>query len=416
VNASRPKLLCLVHRVPYPPNRGDRIRSFHLLKFLADLAELHLAFLSEGPPDPETLKVLECYCERVAAVPLGRAARWLSAAWSLGVGRTATEGLFRSARLKRTVCRWARENRFHAVVAVCSSMVQYLDLAELNGVPVIIDLVDVDSEKWSEYARHSRGLRRRIFQLEGRRLRRLEASLPDRAEAITFVSPEEAELFRSFCPTDRVHAIPNGVDLDYFRPDAGSGAPVSPHCVFVGALDYQANLDGVAWFCREIWPAVRRRHPEATFRLVGSRPGFAARRLARTPGVELVGGVPDVRPYLGAAAVAVVPLRVARGLQNKVLEAMAMGKPVVATPQALEGVGATSGVHLCQAATPDQWVQALSDLLSDCDLRSRLGDAARVLVAERFEWEAQLQPLAALLGLSVSLHQAPCEPSEHLAV
>jgi sugar transferase (PEP-CTERM/EpsH1 system associated) len=399
VKASRPRLLCLIHRVPYPPNRGDRIRSFHLLKFLADRAEVHLAFPSQGRPHPETIKALERYCQRVSAVPVGRRMRWVSAAWSLGVGRTGTEGLFRSARLKRIVSAWARENHFDAVVVVCSSMVQYLDATGLDGLPVIVDLVDVDSQKWFQYAQHSWGLKRRIFQLEGRRLRRLEASLPDRVDALAFVSSHEAELFRSFCPTDRLHVIGNGVDLDYFRPDAASGTSTSPDCVFVGALDYQANLDGVTWFCREIWPEVRRRHPQAAFRLVGSSPGRAARRLARTPGVDLVGQVPDVRPYLRAAAIAVVPLRVARGLQNKVLEAMAVGKAVVATPQALEGIGATPGVHLCQAVTPAQWVQTIISLLSDPHLGSRLGGAAREFVNQGFQWNAQLQPLIEVPGL-----------------
>ena len=399
MKASRPKILCLVHRVPYPPNRGDRIRSFHLLKFLAELAEVHLAFPSEGRPDPETVKALKCYCEQVAAVPLGRRTRWVNAAWSLCVGRTATEGLFRSRRLKRTVRSWVRKNHFDAVVVVCSSMVQYLDLSGSNGVPVIVDLVDVDSQKWLEYAEHSRGLKRKLFQLEGRRLRRLEASLPSRADAITLVGPQEAGVFRSFCPTDRVHVISNGVDLDFFQPDTGAGTPASKNCVFVGALNYGANLDGVAWFCREIWPRLRGRHPQAVFRLVGSKPGKAARRLGGLPGVDLIGEVPDVRPYLREAATVVVPLRVARGLQNKVLEAMAMGKPVVVTPQVLEGIGATPDVHLCQAATSDDWVRTIDRLLCDPELRGRLAGAAREFVKQEFHWKTQLQPLTGLPGL-----------------
>lgn len=409
VKPSRPRVLYLVHRVPYPPNRGDRIRSFHLLRFLADLAEVHLAFLSEGRPDPETIKTLEGYCERVAAVPLGKRVRWIRAAWSWCLGRTITEGLFRSAKFRRTIRSWARQNRFDVVVAVCSSMVQYVDLAGPDGHALIIDLVDVDSQKWFDYAQHAGALKRRLFQIEGRRLRRLEASLPNRADAMIVTGPHEADLFRSFCPTDRVHVIPNGVDLDYFQADPSGPTTASQNCVFVGALDYRANLDGVTWFCHEIWPRVTRRHPRAEFRLVGSRPGKVARRLARLPGVELVGEVPDVRPYLREATMAVVPLRVARGIQNKVLEAMAMGKPVVATPQALEGIQALPEMHLALAATSDQWVRAVSRLLDDAYLGRQLGSAARAFVEQEFRWNDQLQPLAALPGFCQSLRQVAIE-------
>lgn len=416
MTSPRPNILYLVHRVPYPPNRGDRIRSFHLLKFLAERADVSLAFLSETTPPRETMQALEGICRRVTAARLGPQTRWLRAAWSLGSGRTATEGLFRSRELRRTIHRWHQGTRFDAIVVFCSSMVQYLDQSELADVPTVVDLVDVDSQKWFDYARQSRGLKRRLFQLEGKRLRRLEVSLPDRVQAVTLVSPHEADLFRSFCPADRVYAICNGVNLDYFQPDAVSGMPSSDNCVFVGALDYNANLDGVTWLCREIWPAVRKGHPQAVFRLVGSNPGPAAARLGKLPGVELVGQVPDVRPYLSEATLAVMPLRVARGIQNKVLEAMAMAKPVVATPQSLEGIGVTPNVHVCRAATPHEWVRSISDLLADPDRCARLGRAARAFVEDQFQWKTQLAPLAALPGLSECLQQADPMPSEPITV
>ena len=412
---SRPNILYLVHRVPYPPNRGDRIRSFHLLQFLAERADVSLAFLSETTPPRETMQVLEGMCRRVTAVRLGPQTRWLRAAWSLGTGRTATEGLFRSRELRRTIRQWHESTQFDAIVVFCSSMTQYLDQPALAGVPTVVDLVDVDSQKWFDYAQHSRGLKRRFFQLEGKRLRRLEVSLPDRVGAVTLVSPQEADLFRSFCPTDRVHAICNGVDLDYFQSGASPGTPSSDNCVFVGALNYNANLDGVTWLCREIWPAVRRRRPQALLRLVGSNPGPVAQRLGKLPGVKLVGQVPDVRPYLSEAALAVAPLRVARGIQNKVLEAMAMGKPVVATHQALEGIGVTPDVHVCRAATPHEWVRSISGLLTDPDRCARLGRAARAFVEEQFQWKTQLAPLADLPGLSECLQQADPEPSKPVA-
>jgi polysaccharide biosynthesis protein PslH len=393
----RRNILYLAHRVPHPPNRGDRIRSFHLLEFLAARADVHLAFLAEETPTPESMDVLEKLCARVAAVTLGRRSRWATAAWSLATGRTATEGLFQSRTLKQTIAAWARETRFDLVVVFCSSMMQYVDVAELEGVPLVVDLVDVDSQKWFDYGATASGLKRLLFQLEGRRLRQLERELSRRAKAITLVSESEANLYRSFCDADSIHAVPNGVDLDYFRPwETPSESGI---CVFVGALDYRANLEGIEWFCDRAWPLIHARCPNTRLKLVGSNPGAGARRLAFREGVELIGEVPDVRPYVAEADIAIIPLRIARGIQNKVIEALAMGKAVVATPQAIEGLAACSGEHLLEAATPEAWCDAVCRLLSDADERARLGRAGREYVEQFHRWETHLAPFGRLAGL-----------------
>ena len=391
------QILYLVHRTPYPPNRGDRIRSFRLLERLRAFGDVHLAFLCEEDPPRETMEKLAGLCRQVAAVRLGRTTRWAHAAGSMLQGRTATEGLFHAPALHRTLDRWARQTRFDAVVAFCSSMGQYLDRPELADVPAIVDLCDVDSQKWFEYAAQSRGPKRWLLGLEGRRLRRLEAELSRRAEALAVVSRPEAALYQGFCPTDRLHAIPNGVDLDYFQlRNDGEGA-AAPHCVFVGALDYAANIDGVAWFCRHAWPVIHRRRPDARFQIVGSNPAPAVRALAAVPGVTVVGEVPDVRPYLADAAVVVVPLRVARGIQNKVLEGLAMGKAVVATPQALEGIEAEADLHFYEATTADQWVAATCRLFESADVRQRVGQAGRRFVEDNHHWADCLKPFDELL-------------------
>jgi sugar transferase (PEP-CTERM/EpsH1 system associated) len=383
------QILFLAHRVPYPPNRGDRIRSFHLLKHLAERAEVSLGYLADREPEGETSRVLAGMCRRVAAGRLGRS-RWLHAAGSLAAGRTATVGLFRCGELRRTIAQWASETRFDTVVVFCSSMTQYLDVPGLIGVPVVVDLVDVDSEKWFDYARETHTPARMLFQLEGRRLRRLEASLAERTQAITLVSEAEANVYRGFQPAGSVYAIPNGVDLDYFRPSPEPEPPGMPRCVFVGALDYRANVDGLAWFCREVWPAVHEHVPGTVLQIVGSNPGPAARRLANSAGVDLAGPVPDVRPYL-AGAVAVVPLRVARGIQNKVLEAMAMARPVIASPEALEGLTVEPGRDVLCAAAPGDWRDQLVRLLNDATQRVQLGIAARRYVETHHQWPKCLE-------------------------
>lgn len=395
----RPTLLYLVHRVPYPPNRGDRIRSYHVLRFLAQRAEVHLAFLAEEAPSDAVIANLRQHASRVAAVRLGSPLRWVRAAAGLAAGGTATQGLFASPELRRIIARWASQTRYDGALAFCSSMAPYLDAPGLAGVPGVVDLVDVDSQKWFDYAAHCRGPRRWLYRLEGRRLRRLEAGIAERGWAIAVVSDVESRIFRSFATVGRLAVIPNGVDLEFFQPQtADDRGP--PRCVFTGALDYQANIDGIRWFADRVWPELQARHPELRLVLAGSRPTAAVRHLAGRPGVVLAADVPDIRPYLAQATVAVVPLRVARGIQNKVLEAMAMARPVVASPPSLEGLAAEPGRHLLRALEPEEWVAAVERLLASPALREQIGGAAREYVERQHRWSVRLAPLAALLGLS----------------
>ncbi|MCA9175167.1 MAG: glycosyltransferase, partial [Planctomycetales bacterium] len=396
-NPKRANVLLLTHRVPYPPNRGDRIRSYHLLRFLARRANVHLASLTDEPVTEETQAALDPLCVRRADATVHPWGRWVRGSLSLLRGGSATEGLFHNARLKRTLDDWASDTSFDGVVVFCSSMAQYVP-RKLAGVPMVVDLVDVDSEKWFQYASHRRGPKRWLYALEARRVRRLERTLARQSTALTVVSDEEAQLFRSFCSEGHVRGVGNGVDTDYFSPEmmsehdrssmgvparAASGvddrsmgalaraalrstaasatsasetpntsAPVAdtnvdcaaephePNCVFVGVLDYYPNIEGITWFCREVWPAVRRAIPEATLSIVGRHPTPRVAELGELPGVTVVGEVPDVRPYLSRAAAAIAPLQIARGVQNKVLEAMSAGTPVIATAEALTGLQA----------------------------------------------------------------------------
>lgn len=400
----------LVHRVPYPPNRGDRIRSFHLLEFLARRANVYLGTLADEPLEPGTQEALEARCKQVAIERLGRG-RWLQAAISLAAGRSATEGLFRSAKLRRTLEQWTREVQFDAVVVFCSSMVQYLDLPGLQGIPAVVDLVDVDSQKFFDYTATARGLKKWLYQLEGQRLRRLECTLPGRVQAITLVSEAEAEIYRSFCPNDRTHAVTNGVDLEYFQPTGKEGRP--DRCVFVGALDYRPNIEGIVWFCQEVWPQVLANRPEATLAIVGRNPDQAVRRLATIPGVEMIGAVPDVRPYLAEATLAVVPLQIARGVQNKVLEAMAMGIPVIASSGAAEGLEVNNGEEIVIASSPKEWETAICRLHADAPSRHRLAQNGRQFVEAHHHWEQSLLSFARLLPLSGARSSPLLETANH---
>jgi polysaccharide biosynthesis protein PslH len=398
-SAPRRRVLYLTHRVPYPPNRGDRIRSYHTLRFLSARADVDLACLADEPVSDECRAVLDGLCRRVAVVPLGRRLRWLNAFNSVARGRSATEGLFHSAALADTVRNWASQIQYDSVLAFCSSMAQYLDTPQLQSARRVVDLVDVDSQKWFDYAEHAYRPASWLFRCEGRRVRKLELQLAQTVDALTVVSSAEADLLRRDCPQAPIHAVPNGVDLDYFQPGTSDAIATEPECVFVGALDYRPNIDGVIWFCQEVWPQIVSRFPTANLVIVGRNPVAQIRNLGTRSGVEIVADVPDVRPYLRRATIVIVPLRIARGIQNKVLEALAFAKPVIASPQALEGVSLVSGKQVIQAETSRQWVAAVSKLLVDVHERRRLSAAGRMFVSEHHHWEHCLWPLDQWLEL-----------------
>ena len=395
-----PDLLYLTQRVPYPPDKGDRIRCFHLLEYLRTRARVHLACLADEPVPPETVAALERRCHRVEILPIGGTLRWGRGLWSLLRGRTVSEGIFSMPALRATVDRWSREVRFHAAAASASSLAPCLLVPGLEGARKVIDFMDVDSQKWLDYAAARTGPKAWLYRLEGSRLRKLEQQQAGWADALTLVSNNEVRLFRQFCPKAPVHGIPNGVDFNYFSLPGPENTEVENSCVFVGALDYLPNIDAAVWFCREVWPLLRKDCPEAKFQVVGRKPAPAVLALGAIPGVEVVGQVPDVRPYVARAAVTVVPLPIARGIQNKALESLAMGKATVVSPQTMGGLSAEAGVHLAVANTPAEWTATVLDLFRDGAKRRQLGMAGRRFVEENHRWETCLSPFGELLGLT----------------
>lgn len=407
-----PRILLLVHRVPFPPNRGDRIRSFHLLKQLAQQAEVSLAFLHQEPLEADVLPALQPFCEQVAAVPLAGWRRWAQGCWSLATGASATQGLFWSERMAKTITTWAREQPFDALVTFCSSMGAYASLPALRDTPLLVDLVDVDSQKWFDYAPQTWPPKRWLYRWEAQRLRRLEIELGRHAAGVMLVSEAEANLYRQFAPEAHVFALSNGVDLNYFRPNPEVTA--QPHrCVFVGALDYKANIDGIRWFAQQVWPQVLQHRPEAKLQIVGRDPAESVQELAAAPSIELAANVPDVRPYVWESSVVIAPLQVARGIQNKVLEAMAMAKPVLASGAALEGIELQVPTHACQANSPEDWAQQLLRLFDQKEEQTQLGQAARKFVETHYDWPARLQSLDTFLQNCLA-EQLPIPIQPHL--
>jgi polysaccharide biosynthesis protein PslH len=391
-----------------PPNRGDRIRTCNFLRHIATRADVWLGCLADEPVSDDTWQSLRDICHQVAIVPVEPRMRWVRAGVSFLTGRTISEGAFASPRLKRIVSEWTAQKSFDSALCSSSALAPYLQIPDLDQTPRHVDLIDVDSEKWFDYAKASGVIKRGIFHLEGRRLRQLEGGISDWASGITVVSEPEAALYRAFRSDGPIEPIPNGVDVDYFTPEAGSVDGIMPAassqsgCVFVGALDYKPNIDGIIWFARNVWPQIHRQHPDQNLSIVGREPVADVQKLAEIPGVDVVGTVPDVRPYLSRAAVAVVPLHIARGVQNKVLEALAMAKAVVASPDPLVGLRVEDGVQLFKAVEAEQWVSCVTRLLDDAQLRHDVGVAGQAYVTAHHRWEQCLEPLMRFLHLENS--------------
>ncbi len=406
-------VLYLVHRIPWPPNKGDKIRSYHILQHLATRYRVHLGTFVDDPADQSHVPELERLCASVCARPLsGRQAR-LRALTGLVTGQPLTLPWYRDRTLQQWVDATLARHGIRRALVFSSAMGQYLPEGA-DDLLRVVDFVDVDSDKWTQYAASKRWPMSAVYRREGRRLLDYERQLAANSHASLFVSPAEAESFRGFAPesADRVHALNNGVDAGFFTPDPARPSPYAPGTrtvVLTGAMDYWPNVDAACWFAEAILPRLQAEFPELQFHVVGSRPAPQVRELAQRDGVTVTGFVDDVRPWIQHAAITVAPLRIARGVQNKVLEAMALGQPVVATPQALEGLTARPGEDLLLA---DDEAEAFAACVA-AQLqapRPGLGEAARARVLADYDWTRNLAQLDTLLNQPAPAAAHPAAP------
>jgi len=370
------EILFLVHRAPWPPDRGDRIRSWHMFEALAKLAPVHVAALADNDADAAAARDKMSLLCKSLSIEVRTALRPLALASAVLRGEPVSNRLFRSRALASHVTRLIAGGTISHIVAFSGQMAQYVP-ADFAG-PVIMDFVDVDSAKFRAYAEQdSRQPLHWVHAREARVLGAYEAEVARRADASLFVSEAEAALFRaqSGLGADKVRAVENGIDTDRFDPAlikerVGQGS--GPLAVFTGQMDYRPNIDAVRWFAAEVLPLIRARRPDARFAIVG-----------RAPTDEVV-----------------APLLLARGVQNKLLEAMAMARPVVASAAAAEGIDAVPGEHLLVADGAAAMAEAAVRLFADTDAAAAMGRAARARMIARYGWDARLAPLGELLGLT----------------
>jgi len=379
-------LLFLSHCVPYPPAKGEKIRAFHLLAKLAERYSIHLACFAKYHSEIEDARHLEGCCSSVYVESLPRTRALAAAALKFGVGGCLTTSFYSSKEIRRHV-RSLRTLPISATVAYTSAMAQYAP----EDAPMILDLVDVDSEKWLDYARARRpGW---AYRLESKRLRRLETEYAKRASCIFLSTAPEKDLFQSFAPEARAMCMENGVEFDRLDPllsPAMAELRSRNIIVFVGEMDYYPNVDALRWFAKNVFAEFRKRHSDVEFFIVGRNPAAAVRRLAEQDGITVTGAVPDVRPYLGSARAAVAPLRIARGIQNKVLEALALGKPALVSSAVSRTFGSDLPTGVIPCASQREFIEALEDVYPrSCEPDPRIRNDAR----ERFTWDENCQAL-----------------------
>ena len=392
----KPPLLMLVHRIPYPPNKGDKIRSFNLLKQLAEHYEVHLGCFIDDPFDLQYQHNLQQWCASVCCVQQSKWQAKLVGLSGFITNKAITLPYYFSATMQKWVNRTLSEQPINQVVVYSSSMAQYVDKPEYQSLNRVIDFVDIDSDKWRQYANKSTGIKRWFYQREARLLQQYEIDICSRFNNSLFVSDDEAQAFRTLVEPaqhNKVHSLLNGVDVDFFTPEAATReAEVTlpkQYIVFTGAMDYWANVDAVCWFCQHIWPRLRQQYPQLHFMIVGGKPSTEVRALTKLNGVIVTGRVHDVRTYIKSAQFAVAPMLIARGIQNKVLEAMAMDKAVVCSSMAMEGINAPVTENAVIADGVDDFTKACLKLLE----YPAAACSNRQWILQHFTWQKTLAKL-----------------------
>jgi sugar transferase (PEP-CTERM/EpsH1 system associated) len=397
------EVLFLSHRLPYPPNKGEKIRAWHFLEYLTRSFTVHLGSFTGKAESPEHLALLRDCCGETHFEPIDESpVQWRNLI-AFAKGEPITLRHFHRAGMQRWVKGLLHHRRPKAILAYSGAMVQFVPREPLPGCRRVIDFVDVDSEKWAQYAARAFWPHRWIYGREARLLSDFEQKTALDFDASVFVSDHESALFRVRVPqaAEKVVTIGNGVDGEVFRPGQNYTRPDvlnDQSAVFIGAMDYRPNIDGAVWFAHEVVPKVRRLRPDFRFVIVGSNPSPDILRLQALPGVFVTGGVERVQPYLEHAGAVVVPLRLSQGVPNKILEALAMAKAVVTTPIALRGLQhVRPGLDLSTAEDAEAFAKAVIALLESPVQARDIGEHARSTVLTNYTWQRSHERLARLL-------------------
>jgi polysaccharide biosynthesis protein PslH len=388
------KVLFVCHRVPFPPKRGGKIRPFNIIRHLTGRGHgVTVASLARSQAEIEESRGLKDHCERTLVDVVPDYVAWPRMVARLPTLAPSSFGYFYSSLLARRLKSELANTRYDLVFVHCSSVAPYVE--HVQGPTKILDYGDIDSQKWREYAEHRSLPISAGYWLEAVKLERRELTLSRNFDLCTCTTRAELESLRGLGVSTPSDWFPNGVDSEFFASD---GTAYDPETIcFVGRMDYFPNQQGVTNFIRDVFPLLRQRSERIQLLIVGADPPESIRKLGQVPGVTVTGSVPDVRPYVRRSAMTVAPLQIARGTQNKILESMAMGVPVVCSPQAAGGVDIVAGEHALVASTPSEWVDAIVGLMSSRERREQISNAARARILSHHSWSASMNRLDGLI-------------------
>jgi len=387
------KILYLCHRFPFPPKRGGKIRPFNMIRHLANSHDVTVASLARSPEEAREGAGIASFCSRYVMAEVSNPIQVARMVARVPTVTPSSMGFFYSPVLARRVRDLLARDRYELIFVHCSSVAQYVE--SVRGIPKILDFGDMDSQKWLEYARYKPFPLSTGYWLEGKKLEREEIRLARQFDMCTATTRAEWETLASYGNGFDSDWFPNGVDSTFFAP---TGEPYDPDTIsFVGRMDYYPNQECMFDFCANVLPLLRERRPTIKLTIVGADPPPAVKKLGRLPGVTVTGSVPDVRPYVRGSALMVAPLNIARGTQNKILEAMAMGVPVVTSGVAAGGVDALEQEHFLVARTYQDYSAAVLRILEDPKERDRLARAGRDRVLRHHAWPYSMKRLDAVI-------------------
>ena len=388
------KILYVCHRFPYPPKRGGKIRPFNMIRHLSASHDVTVASLARSDDEAQEGRGIAPFCAEFHMGQVSGLVQGMRMVATLPTPMTASAAYFHSSTLARIVRRLLREQRFDLVFVHCSSVAHYV--ADVRNVPKILDFGDMDSQKWLEYARYKPFPLSVGYWWEGKKLVAEERRLARKFDVCTATTRAEWETLEGYRTGVATDWFPNGVDAGYFAPSADAYDPDT--ISFIGRMDYYPNQECMFDFCERALPLLKAARPNLKLCIVGADPSPKVRRLAEIPGVSVTGSVPDVRPYAQKSALTVAPLNIARGTQNKILEAMAMGVPVVTSRVAAGGVDAVAGEHFLVAGTPTEYRDAIMRILDDANERRRLAEAGRARMLSNHAWDKSMKRLDGIIA------------------
>ncbi len=377
------EILFLSHRFPYPPTRGDKIRSFNMVKHLHEAGhKVTVASLARSSEEAETCAGIKDFCDDFVLCTVDNRVQAARMGLRLLTSEPSSMGFFYSSKLQKEVQRLLAEKNFDLIVVFSSTAAQYV--SHVTHIPKLLDFCDMDSQKWLAYAKFKKWPISMGYHLEGTKLEREERALCGQFDICTCATDFEVDTLAGYNTGVASGFFPNGVDFDFFTP--GEGDYDRRSISFVGRMDYYPNEECVLSFCKTVFPALQEKYPDVTFTVIGAAPPANIMALNDQPGVTVTGTVDDIRTYVRKSAVMVTPLEIARGTQNKILEGMAMGVPVISSRTAARGVDAVTGEHILSATSPDEYVAHISKIFDDETERDRLAKAGRERVMTHHNW------------------------------